>query len=347
MIGPYAPSCPPLGLTGERIELAHGGGGFKTRQLIEDIIRPALAKASDDFTHDGAKLEIDGARMAFTTDSYVVRPLFFPGGDIGTLAIHGTVNDLAMCGAAPVAISLALVLEEGFAIADLQRIATSIRAAADVAGVAIVTGDTKVVERGKGDGVYINTSGIGRIIAENPIVPQRVQPGDVIILSGDVGRHGVAVMAMREGFRFETEIMSDCAPLWAPVRALIDSGCDLHCLRDLTRGGLATGLIEIALAAGIEIMLDEPAVPVCEPVRGACEILGIDPLYVANEGRFIAVLPEADAAAALQCLRGFDPAAAIIGRVEKAAETGAVVVDTLGGKRPLDLLSGEQLPRIC
>ncbi len=343
----FAPACPPLGLTGDRIELAHGGGGLKTRQLIEGIFRPALAKRSDDFTHDGARLEIDGARMAFTTDSYVVRPLFFPGGDIGTLAIYGTVNDLAMCGAEPVALSLALVLEEGLAIADLQRIASSIRDAADAAGVAVVTGDTKVVERGKGDGVYINTSGLGRIIARNPIIPQRVQPGDIIILSGDIGRHGVAVMAKREGFRFETEIMSDCAPLWAPVQALIGCGCDLHCLRDLTRGGLATGLIEIALAAGIEIMLDEHAVAVSEPVRGACEILGFDPLYVANEGRFVAVLPHAEAAAALECLRGFDPAAAIIGRVERAADEGSVIIDTLGGSRSLDLMSGEQLPRIC
>jgi hydrogenase expression/formation protein HypE len=331
----------------DTIELAHGGGGRLTRRLIDEIFRPAFAETADDLTHDGAVIEIGGARLAFSTDSYVVRPLFFPGGDIGSLAVNGTVNDLAMCGAEPLYLSVGFVLEEGFAIDALSRIAQSMRRAARSAGVRLVTGDTKVVERGRGDGLYVNTSGIGLLAVPWPISPKQVRPGDAIVLSGDIGRHGIAVMAAREAIGFETIVTSDCAPLIAPVRALIECGLELHCLRDLTRGGLATALIEIAETAAATFRIDDCAVPVSDPVRGACELLGLDPLYVANEGRFIALVPAAAAEQCVAVLRGFNEAATIIGRVEDLTSPGTVCLYTIGGSRALDLLSGEQLPRIC
>jgi hydrogenase expression/formation protein HypE len=332
---------------GDVIELAHGGGGLMTRRLIDGLFRPAFAQSPLDLTHDGAVFDIAGARLAFTTDSYVVRPLFFPGGDIGSLAVNGTVNDLAMCGAEPLYLSVGLVLEEGFAIDDLRRIVASMRNAAEAAGVRLVTGDTKVVERGKGDGLYVNTSGIGLRTARSPISPQQVRPGDRVILSGDIGRHGIAIMAAREHLGFEMEIASDCAPLAAPVQQIIAAGIEVHCLRDLTRGGLATALIEIADAGKAIIRLEETAIPVSEPVRGACEILGLDPLYVANEGRFIALVPAQAADRTLAILRNFDEQAAIIGCVEPGGGAGTVSLSTIGGRRALDLLTGEQLPRIC
>jgi hydrogenase expression/formation protein HypE len=347
MSGGFALSCPVPFTATDTIEIGHGGGGMMTRRLVEGLFRPAFGAGEDELVHDGALLDAGGAGLAFTTDSYVVRPLFFPGGDIGTLAVNGTVNDLAMCGAEPLALSVGLILEEGLAISQLRRIVESMRAAADAAGARIVTGDTKVVEHGKGDGIYINTSGVGRVIAPAPVGPRQVAAGDVVIVSGDVGRHGIAIMAVREGLGFETEIASDCAPLIGPVRALITAGVPLHCLRDLTRGGLATALIEIAETAGFALQLDQQAIPVSDAVRGACEILGLDPLYVANEGRFVAFVPASAGALALGILRRFDPAAAIIGRVGAARQPGVVNLDTLGGLRPLDLLSGEQLPRIC
>ncbi len=340
-----APVCPVPATARDRIELAHGGGGRLTRRLIEDLFRPAFGAAPDELVHDGAVFDVGAARLAFSTDTYVVRPLFFPGGDIGRLAVNGTVNDLAMCGAEPLYLSVGLVLEEGFAIAELARIIASMQDAASVAGVRLVTGDTKVVERGRGDGVYVNTSGVGRVIAPVPIAPRQVRPGDVVLLSGDIGRHGIAIMAAREGLGFEPPLASDTAPLAAAVRALIKARLELHCLRDLTRGGLATALIEIAETAGVAIRLDGDAIAVSDPVRGACELLGLDPLYVANEGRFAALVPEASASSALAVLRRFDTTAAVIGRVE--AGTGTVALGTLGGLRALDLLSGEQLPRIC
>ena len=318
-------------------------------RLIDRIIRPAFATTDDDFTHDGAVLDVGGARLAFTTDSYVVRPLFFPGGDIGSLAVNGTVNDLAMCGARPLYLSVGFILEEGLPIARLHRVVVSMRAAADAAGVRLVTGDTKVVERGKGDGFYINTAGVGVLRSAVALSPRRVRPGDAVLLSGDIGRHGIAVMAAREGFGFEGAIESDCAPLATTVMRLIDAGIELHCLRDPTRGGLATTLVEIARAAGVEIRIDEASIAVSDPVRGACELLGLDPLYVANEGRFVAFVPADVAGQALAVLRdapgGSD--AAIIGRVT-ANNSRAVLLDGLiGGTRVLDMLSGEQLPRIC
>ncbi len=338
----------PLPSSGEgMIELAHGGGGLMTRRLLDEIFRPAFAASPDDLTHDGAILDIAGARLAFTTDSYVVRPLFFPGGDIGSMAVNGTVNDLAMCGAEPLYLSVGVIIEEGFAIADLRRVVESMRLAARAAGVRLVTGDTKVVECGKGDGLYINTSGVGLLAASQPITPKRVQPGDVVIVSGDIARHGIAVMAVREGLGFETVITSDCAPLAAAVLELLHAGIDIHCLRDLTRGGLATALIEIAQAGGVLIRLDDAAIPVSDQVRGACELLGLDPLYVANEGRFAAFVPAAAAGQTLAILQRHGEHPAMIGRVEGFMSSGEVRLDTIGGSRPMDMLMGEQLPRIC
>jgi hydrogenase expression/formation protein HypE len=341
------PACPLPAYDREAIETAHGGGGLLARRLIDDIFRPAFGATAEDFTHDGAALHVGGARLAFTTDSYVVRPLFFPGGDIGSLAVNGTVNDLAMCGAEPLFLSAGLVLEEGLPLADLRRVVATMREAASAAGVRIVTGDTKVVEHGKGDGIYINTSGIGLVRAPGEISPAQVRPGDVVVLSGDVGRHGIAIMAARENLGFETRLVSDCAPIARTVLRLIEAGVELHCLRDPTRGGLATALIEIAEAGRVTIRLDGSAICVSDPVRGACEILGLDPLYVACEGRFVAILPAPGAAQALRILRDVDANAAVIGRVENVAHPGAVLLDTLAGTRSLDMLSGEQLPRIC
>ncbi|HEX7683950.1 MAG TPA: hydrogenase expression/formation protein HypE, partial [Trinickia sp.] len=231
----FTPNCPLPAMSADTIELAHGGGGLLTQRLIDGLFRPAFAESPDDLIHDGAVFDIGGARLAFTTDSYVVQPLFFPGGDIGSLAVNGTVNDLAMCGAEPRHLSVGLVIEEGLPIDDLRRVVVSMRDAARAAGVRLVTGDTKVVERGKGDGLYVNTSGVGIVVTTSAISPRQVRKEDVVVLSGDIGRHGIAIMAMREGLGFETAITSDCAPLAASVRALIDAGIELHCMRDLTR----------------------------------------------------------------------------------------------------------------
>jgi hydrogenase expression/formation protein HypE len=344
----FALSCPIPDGGRDIIELAHGGGGLLMHRLIDRIIRPGFGMPEAGVAHDGAVFEPGSAQLAFTTDSYVVRPLFFSGGDIGSLAVNGTVNDLAMCGAQALYLSVGFILEEGLPIAQLQRIVASMRQAADASGVRLVTGDTKVVERGKGDGVYINTSGVGAVRSNVALEPRQVRPGDAVLLSGDIGRHGIAVMAAREGFGFEGDIVSDCAPLAATVMRLVDAEIELHCLRDPTRGGLATTLVEIAQAGGVVIRIDESTIPISEPVRGACELLGLDPLYVANEGRFVAFVPQHAAAAALTVLRdgpgGAD--AAIIGRVEATGR--AVLLDGLiGGTRALDMLSGEQLPRIC
>ena len=245
----FAVNCPLPAYEQETIEIAHGGGGLLTHRLIEGIFRPAFATTPTDFTHDGAVLDIAGFRLAFTTDSYVVQPLFFPGGNIGSLAVNGTVNDLAMCGAEPLCLSVGLIIEEGFLLNDLKRIVRSMRIAADAAGVRIATGDTKVVERGKGDGLYINTTGVGRVMPGIDLTPKNVRRGDVVLLSADIGRHGMAVMSVREGLSFESQIESDCAPLAATVMRLIEAGIPLHCLRDPTRGGLATSLVEIASLA--------------------------------------------------------------------------------------------------
>ena len=345
----FEPSCPaPIGRYGQ-VLMAHGGGGRLMHELLERVFLPAFANPALAAGHDASMVEAGGARVAFTTDSYVVRPLFFPGGSIGTLAVNGTVNDLAMAGARPLALSAGFIIEEGLPVETLERVVASMRAAADESGVAIVTGDTKVVDHGKGDGVFVNTSGIGLVEHDLPILPASVRPGDAVIVSGDLGRHGMAIMAAREGLRFESAIESDCAPVWAPVRELLDAGVEVHCLRDLTRGGLASALNEIAGAARVGITIDERDVAVREDVRGACEILGFDPMYVANEGRFVAFVPEADAARAVELLRRHpvSAGAAVAGRVRAEGSPAVRVRSLLGVTRVLDMLSGEQLPRIC
>lgn len=342
-------SCPvPLAHKTE-ITVGHGGGGRLTQDLIERIFRPAFANAELEAQHDGAVVTAGGARLAFTTDAHVVSPLFFPGGDIGALAVNGTVNDLAMCGARPRWLSAGLILEEGLSVATLQRVVESMGRAAVAAGVAIVTGDTKVVERGKGDGLYVTTAGVGVIEHGLTISPASVRAGDAVIVSGDVGRHGMAIMATREGLAFESAIESDCAPLTAAVQALLAAGLEIHCLRDLTRGGLATSLVEIAEAAQLCIGIDETKVPVTELVRGACELLGLEPLYVANEGRFVCILPATQADAALEILRNTAPggAPALIGHVRTTPAGLVTLKSVIGAERILDRLSGEQLPRIC
>jgi hydrogenase expression/formation protein HypE len=330
-----------------QILLAHGGGGKLMHQLIEKIFGAAFANEYLNERHDGAALTLNGAKLAFTTDSYVVRPLFFPGGDIGKLAVYGTVNDLAMCGARPLFLSAGFILEEGLPMETLWKIVQSMRAAAQQAHVQIVTGDTKVVDKGKGDGIFINTAGIGIIEHDLAISPKSVRPGDLILLNGDVGRHGIAIMAVREGLSFESAIESDCAPLAEVVLKLIEAGIELHCLRDLTRGGLASALNEIAQTAQVHITIDESAVPVREDVQGACEILGLDPLYVANEGRFIAFVAPQDAERALEILRTFSSEATLIGQVLAEPRGLVTLTSRIGAQRILDMLSGEQLPRIC
>ena len=345
----FTPSCPIPISEYPHVLLAHGGGGKLTRQLIDKIFVPSFHNPILDELHDGAVLNLGGPRVAFTTDSYVVQPLFFPGGDIGSLAVNGTVNDLAMCGARPRFLSAGLIVEEGLPMQDLWRIAQSMSRAADAAGVQLVTGDTKVVDRGKGDGIFINTAGLGTIEHEGSVSPASVRPGDVVILSGDVGRHGIAIMAAREGLAFETEIQSDCAPLVSPVMALFDANVQVHCLRDLTRGGLATALIEVAESAGLQIHLEETEIPVREDVSAACELLGFDPLYVANEGRFACFVPADQASRALQVLRA-DPVSAgavRIGAVTDEYRGLVTLKSTIGATRIIDMLSGEQLPRIC
>ena len=343
------PVCPLPAPEDGVIERGHGGGGALTARLVAELFRPCFGTPPETPLHDGATLAAGGARLAFTTDSFVVTPLEFPGGDIGALAVIGTVNDLAMCGAQPLYLSAGFILEEGLELARLRRIAASMGQAAAAAGVAVVTGDTKVVERGKGDGIYITTAGVGLIPHGVAVGPQWVRPGDAVLLSGDVGRHGIAIMAAREGLGFEPPVGSDLACLAPTVAALRAAGVTLHCLRDLTRGGLAGALVEIATAAKIELRLDAAAVAVSETVQGACELLGLDPWYVANEGRLVAFVPEAEAARALTILREHPggAAAAIIGRVIGASGRGRVLAETIGGSRELDLLSGEQLPRIC
>lgn len=340
-------SCPIPIQQYPQILLAHGGGGKLMQQLINQIFTPIFGQQE---LHDSVALNLSGNKIAFTTDSYVIHPLFFPGGDIGTLAVNGTVNDLAMSGARPLYLSLGLIIEEGLPMETLWRIAQSIQTAAIQAGVTIVTGDTKVVDRGKGDGIFINTAGIGIIEHQQTIAPSSVNVGDLVLLSGDIGRHGIAIMAIREGLTFETTITSDCAPLAQIVLELLTAGVTIHCLRDLTRGGLASALNEIATSRGVEINISEQNIPVQEQVQGACAILGLDPLYVANEGRFIAFIPPEDAQAALQILRSIHPEASIIGEVVATSNSQIGLVTTqsaIGARRILDLLSGEQLPRIC
>jgi len=337
-------SCPlPLGRH-ETVQLAHGGGGRLMRELIEQILLPAFGPGD---RHDSAVLAVPGGRLAFTTDSYVVSPLVFPGGDIGKLAVIGTANDLAMAGATPAWLSAGFIIEEGFAFAALRRIVASMQAAAAEAGMALVTGDTKVVDRGKGDGLFLNTAGIGLVPDGVDVRPARVRPGDAVIVSGDLGRHGIALLSVREGLAFEAPIESDCALLAPAVAALFAAGVDVHCLRDLTRGGVAAALVEIALDAGVAVALD--VLPVGDAVAGACEVLGLDPCYVANEGRFVAIVPAGQAARALAALRTCPVAAGAVlaGHVQDGPAGLVTLAGPYGGRLPLDLPTGEQLPRIC
>jgi len=342
-------SCPIPRSSDDTILLAHGGGGRLTHQLIERVFLPAFANEPLEARHDGAVLRLNGSRLAFTTDSYVVRPLIFPGGNIGDLAVNGTVNDLAMCGARPLYLSAGFILEEGLPMETLRTVVESMTAASRRAGITLVTGDTKVVDKGKGDGLFVNTAGIGIVETPLNITPAAVRHGDVILVSGDLGAHGVAVLSVREGLEFEAPIQSDTAPLWEPVEALLKAGVEVHCLRDLTRGGLASALNEIAEAARMGMTISEAAVPVAEVVRGACEILGLDPFYVANEGRFAAIVPERNVEQALEVMRRFAVSsnAARIGEVHGSNPGTVTLKSRIGGHRVLDMLSGEQLPRIC
>lgn len=349
----FSPSCPVLPGDHDTVQMAHGGGGRLMRGLIEGMFLPAFAAGDSTGAqatpHDSAVIAIDGARLAFTTDSFVVSPLFFPGGDIGKLAVYGTVNDLAMAGARPLYLSAGFILEEGLGIDTLRRVVASMREAAREVGVRIVTGDTKVVDRGKGDGIFINTAGIGIVPDGVEVSPLRVVPGDAILVSGDLGRHGMAIMSVREGLGFEGALQSDCAPLAGLVEAMMSAGGDVHCLRDLTRGGLASALNEIAGHARVGIELQEAAIPVAEPVAGACELLGLDPLYVANEGRLVAFVPAEAADRVLEIMRSH-PAAhgpSIVGTVTGGHPGLVELRGPLGGGRIVDLLSGEQMPRIC
>ena len=342
-------SCPFPIQQYPHVLLAHGGGGKLMQQLIEKMFTTAFGPKPASGLHDSIVLNLPANKIAFTTDSFVVKPLFFPGGDIGTLAVNGTVNDLAMSGAKPLYLSLGFILEEGLDMEILWRIVRSIKKAADIAQVKIVTGDTKVVDRGKGDGIYINTSGIGIIEHDLSIVPTSVQAGDAILINGDVGRHGIAIMATREGLDFETTIESDCAPLNDIVGLLIKAGIDIHCMRDLTRGGLASALNEIAQDASRSIQINEACVPVTEQVASACAIMGFDPLYVANEGRFIAFVPENQSSRALEILQKhpLGQGACRIGEVLGESRPVVTLKSHIGANRILDMISGEQLPRIC
>jgi hydrogenase expression/formation protein HypE len=342
-------SCPLPRPANERILLAHGGGGRLTNQLIEEIFLPAFANTALNQRHDGALLTAGGATLAMTTDSYVVQPLVFPGGTIGDLAINGTVNDLAMCGARPIALSAGFILEEGLAMATLRLVVQSMRDAAFCARVPVVTGDTKVVDKGKCDGIFINTTGVGIVVAPKAIGPEFVRAGDAVLVSGELGAHGIAILSVREGLEFEGAVSSDTACLWPAVEALLEAGIEIHCLRDLTRGGLSSALNEIATLAGVRISVEEALLPICDVVRGACELLGLDPLYVANEGRFAVFVAQEDAERALHILRtqGVSEGAVQVGSVYEHRSGIVTVRSRIGGNRVLDMMSGEQLPRIC
>jgi len=342
-------ACPVSPAPADIVQLAHGGGGTRMANLIERVFLPAFRNEHLAALADGAIVSIGAERLAFTTDTFVVKPIFFPGGDIGSLAVHGTVNDLAMCGAVPLFLSAGFVLEEGFPMADLERVVRSMARASAAAGTPVVTGDTKVVDRGKGDGIFVNTAGIGRVREGVEIGPARARPGDVVLVSGPIGDHGIAVMAARAELEFETALSSDSAPVSGLVAALLDAVPGTHVLRDPTRGGLATALCEIAAASGVGIRIDEADVPLRPEVHGACELLGFDPLYVACEGRFLAIVPGPDAERALAALhaRADGAAARRIGRVVAEDAGRAVLRTRVGSHRLLERLSGEQLPRIC
>ncbi|MBE0501722.1 MAG: hydrogenase expression/formation protein HypE [Desulfuromonadales bacterium] len=332
------------------ILLGHGSGGTLSHQLLDTLIIPILSAVALPDQNDAAVLPAESGRLAFTTDSFVVDPIFFPGGNIGDLAINGTVNDLAMAGATPLYISVGLILEEGLPIADLRRILHSMRQAADAAGVSIVTGDTKVVPRGKADRIFINTSGVGRLEHELVISGSSARPGDRVLINGPIGDHGMAVLASREGLALQSDIKSDCAPLNRLVQAILAAaGSDLHVLRDPTRGGVATTLKEICLQSQVDITLDELSLPIRDNVAGACAILGLDPLFVANEGKLLVVVAPDSADAVLAAMHATPEGvgATCIGEVGPGGEGRLRLRTAIGGLRSIEMLAGEQLPRIC
>jgi hydrogenase expression/formation protein HypE len=344
----FAPGC-PRPLAPATVQLAHGGGGRAAHELVSSVFLRAFAVPGAPAPHDSAIVSVGAERIALTTDSFVVSPRVFPGGDIGKLAVCGTVNDLAMVGAQPVSLAAAFVIEEGLPLAELDAVARSMQETARACGVPLVAGDTKVVDRGKGDGLFITTTGVGRVPPGIDLRPERARPGDVVLVSGDVGRHGMAVLTTREGLTFDPPITSDCAPVDGLVAALLASGAAVHCLRDPTRGGLAGVLNEIAVASATRIAIDDGAVPVAAGVAGACEVLGIDPLYVACEGRVVAFVDPGDADRALSALRNhpLGSGAARVGQVQPGPAGEVVAVTALGSERLLDLPWGEPLPRIC
>lgn len=329
--------------------LGHGSGGRLSAELLRDVFLPLFSNPVLARMDDQAIVEIGGARVAFTTDSFVVQPLFFPGGDIGSLAVHGTVNDLAMGGARPLFLSAGFILEEGLSIEILQRVARSMAQAADAAGVSIITGDTKVVEKGKGDGLFINTTGIGIVPQGVRLSANQARPGDRVILSGPVGDHGIAILAQREGLEFETCIASDSAPLYELVSAMLAASTQIRCMRDPTRGGVSSALNEIAAQSGVSIQIEESRIVVRDEVKGTCELLGLDPLYVANEGKLLAIVAPEGAESVIEAMRGDarGTQAEIIGTVGDG-RAGLVTMRTVfGSTRIVDVLAGDQLPRIC
>ncbi len=339
----------PLDFRNGRVEMTHGGGGRAMAQLIEELFLAAFDNELLRRQDDNAAFEVPAGRMVMATDSHVVSPLFFPGGDIGSLSVHGTVNDVAMAGAKPLYLSAAFVLEEGFPLADLKRIVESMAAAACEAGVAVATGDTKVVERGKGDGVFITTTGVGVVPEGVDISGDRARPGDRVLVSGTIGDHGVAILSRRENLSFGTDLLSDTAALHGLVARMVETVPGIHCLRDPTRGGLAATLNELAARSGVGISLEERAIPVRESVKGACEFLGLDPLNIANEGKLVAICAAQDAESLLAAMRahplGRD--AALIGEVIEDPNHFVQMRTVFGGRRMVDWLAGEQLPRIC
>jgi hydrogenase expression/formation protein HypE len=333
----------------EKIKLGHGSGGKMSQELLQDLFLPSFSNKFLDEAHDGAILEMGESRVAFSTDTFTVKPLFFPGGNIGDLAVNGTVNDVAMCGADPQYLSAGFILEEGFPMDQLRQIIASMKDAAEKAGVLLVTGDTKVVENGGADGVFINTSGIGLVRKGVDISPKRAVEGDVVIINGSIGDHGIAVMTKREGLEFESSIVTDCAALNGMIGAILDTGSDIHVLRDPTRGGLGATLNEITISASIGIDLFEEKIPLKDQVKSLSSILGLDPLYIANEGKVLVIVPESEAEKIVEVMKGFPEGreSSIIGKIVPA-HPGKVVMETvIGTKRIVDMPAGEQLPRIC
>jgi hydrogenase expression/formation protein HypE len=342
-------ACPLPINNHKKVLMAHGGGGNLSHQLIQKMFLSQFNNSFLNEEHDGAVIPVKEGRIAFSTDSYVVNPIFFPESNIGELAVNGTINDLSMCGAKPLFISAGLIIEEGLPMEELWRIVMSMQRAAEAAGVRIVTGDTKVVDKGKGDNIFINTSGIGFIEPGIDIAPKNCSPGDVIILNGRIAEHGIAIMSAREGLSFETKIKSDTAPLNSLVEVMLNTSRNIHVLRDPTRGGLSSSLNEIAMKSGLSIIIEENSIPVSEEVKGACEILGFDPLYIANEGKLVAFVPEAEALKVLLAMQSnpLGRESVVIGKVVEGNPGTVILRTSIGSTRIVDMLSGEQLPRIC